>query len=216
MPKRALAEKRPWLLASLAAAILFYLLRDQHLAEPLLLLIKGCAVGLLAIWALLRHAGCDSRMLAMVMGLSALGDMAIEWDLQAGALCFLAAHLAAIALYLRHRRDRTSFSQKAASIALLLIVPAMVWLLSHQAGALVYGLGLGAMAATAWSSSFPRYRVGTGALLYVASDLLIFARMGSLAGDAFANELIWPLYYCGQFLIASGVIGTLRGRAQES
>jgi uncharacterized membrane protein YhhN len=35
------------------------------------------------------------------------------------------------------------------------------------------------MAAAAWSSRFPRYRVGAGAVLFVISDWLIFSRMGS-------------------------------------
>ena len=76
----------------------------------------------------------------------------------------------------------------------------------------VYALALGGMAAAAWSSSFPRYRVGLGAVLFVVSDLLIFARLGPLESSAIPGLLIWPLYYFGQFLICTGVISTLRGR----
>jgi uncharacterized membrane protein YhhN len=68
------------------------------------------------------------------------------------------------------------------------------------------------MAAAAWTSSFPRYRVGLGAVLFVASDLLIFARMGPLAASALPGLLVWPLYYFGQVLIATGVVGELRAR----
>jgi uncharacterized membrane protein YhhN len=75
-----------------------------------------------------------------------------------------------------------------------------------------YALGLGAMAAAAWTSSFPRYRVGIGAVLFVASDLLIFARLGPMADSPIPDLLIWPLYYFGQFLICTGVIGELRKR----
>lgn len=214
MPGRALMEKRPWLLASLACAIMFYLLRDNALPEPALLLLKGAGVGLLAIWALLRHAGYDSRMLALVMVLCALGDMAIEWDLRAGALAFFAGHVAAIALYMRHRREVLTPSQKGAAVALVLLTPLIAWLLSGRTDAALYGLALGGMACAAWSSSFPRYRVGTGALLFVASDLLIFARIGPMAHSPLPDLLIWPLYYFGQFLIATGIVGTLRGRAQ--
>lgn len=214
MPGRALMERRPWLLASLAAAILFYLLRDSALPEPALLLLKGTGVGLLAVWALLRHAGSDSRMLALVMALGALGDMAIEWDLRAGALAFFAGHIAAITLYLRHRRDVLAPSQKAAAVALVVLTPLISGLLSGRMDVALYGLALGGMACAAWSSSFPRYRVGTGALLFVVSDLLIFARMGPLAQSPLPDLLIWPLYYFGQFLIATGIVGTLRGRAQ--
>ena len=67
-------------------------------------------------------------------------------------------------------------------------------------------LVLGAMAATAWVSHFPRHWVGLGAVLFAVSDLLIFARMGPLAGSMLPQVLIWPLYFGGQALIATGVV----------
>ena len=79
----------------------------------------------------------------------------------------------------------------------------------------IYGLALGGMAASAWASSFPRYRVGTGAALFVASDLLLFAAMGPLAQSDIPRLLVWPLYYLGQFLICVGVLRTLRKRDPE-
>ena len=66
------------------------------------------------------------------------------------------------------------------------------------------------MAAAAWTSSFPRYRVGIGALLFVVSDLLIFARMGAWQDHWAPHAFIWPLYYIGQLLITVGVITTVR------
>ena len=217
MPKHALAEKRPWLLASLAAAIAFYLLRDGRMAEPFLFAIKASAVGLLAIYALLRHAGADSRLLALVMALGAAGDAVIGLWLEAGAALFFLGHMAAIALYLHHRRPALSGSQKLAAAAFLLLTPLIAWLLpaDRAAAPLVawYALGLGGMACAAWSSSFNRYRVGMGAVLFLASDLLIFAGMGPLAASPLPDLLIWPLYYFGQFLICTGVIASLRERA---
>jgi uncharacterized membrane protein YhhN len=65
---------------------------------------------------------------------------------------------------------------------------------------------LAAMAAAAWTSRFSRYSVGIGAMLFVASDLLIFARMGPLAQSQLPGMLIWPLYYAGQYLICFGVL----------
>ena len=50
-------------------------------------------------------------------------------------------------------------------------------------------------------------------VLFVASDLLIFAQMGVLAQSPLPGLLIWPLYYFGQFLICIGVVGELRRRA---
>ena len=69
------------------------------------------------------------------------------------------------------------------------------------------------MTAAAWTSSFPRYRVGIGAVMFAVSDLLIFADLGPLADSALPGLLIWPLYYFGQFLICTGVVGELRRRA---
>lgn len=213
MPRRALIEKRPWLLASIAAALAFYLLRDGAMPGAYQMLLKGAACAFLAIWAVVRHGGRDTQFLAAIMGVSALADMAIEITIVAGAALFLLAHIIAIALYLRHRRDSLTGSQKAASLALLVLTPLVGWELSQDPLVPIYAAFLGAMAASAWSSSFPRYRVGVGALLFVASDLLIFAREGVMADSALPGLLIWPLYYIGQLLIATGVIGTLRGRA---
>lgn len=213
MPRRALIDKRPWLLASLAAGVSYYFVRDSVTVPGLWLMAwKGAGVALLAVYALLRHKGADSRLIAAVMTLGALGDVAIEILLEAGAGFFLIGHLVAIALYLRHRRAVLAPTQKAAGLALLVLTPVVAWGLTRDLAATGYALGLGGMAAAAWTSSFPRYRVGLGAVLFVASDLLIFARMGPLSASALPGLLIWPLYYFGQVLIATGVVGELRQR----
>ena len=102
----------------------------------------------------------------------------------------------------------------------MLLTPVLAWLLpADRAGAwstALYGLALGAMAACAWMSAFPRYRVGIGAALFLASDLLLIAGTGPLMGDALPDVLVWPLYYVGQFLIAVGVVQTLRRGAQAA
>jgi uncharacterized membrane protein YhhN len=49
--------------------------------------------------------------------------------------------------------------------------------------------------------------------MFAVSDLLIFSRMGPLADSAIPGLLIWPLYYLGQFLICTGVVGELRSRS---
>lgn len=157
------------------------------------------------------------RLLALIMALSALGDMMLEVQFQLGALCFLASHIAAISLYLRHRRFTLTPSQKLAGAALLLLTPVIAFLLpadrAQAPNAALYALALGGMASAAWLSSFPRYRVGLGAVLFVVSDLLIFAQMGPLASSVAPDLLIWPTYYAGQFLICTGVASTLRRHA---
>jgi len=217
MPKRALVDQRPWLLASLIAGISFYLVKDSGLPGLYQMAWKGAGVALLAVYALVRYSGADSRIMAAIMGFGALGDVLIELSLEAGAISFLIGHIIAITLYLRHRRANLTFSQKAAALALLIGTPLIAWLLPDDRaaawGVALYALGLGAMAAAAWTSSFSRYRVGLGAVLFVISDWLIFSRMGPLADSALPGLLIWPTYYFAQFLICTGVIGTLKERA---
>lgn len=219
MPKRALIEHRPWLLASIAAAIGFFLLSDAAIGGIWLIALKGASVGLLALYAVNRHSSSDARILTLVMALSAVGDMAMELDEMMGGLAFFFSHIAAMALYLRHRRANMTVSQKLFAAALLLLTPVISWLLvAGMEGAMqvaFYALALGGMAGLAWTSSFPRYRVGIGAVLFVISDLLIFARLGARLPQDITSWLIWPTYYLGQFLIATGVIQTLRHELRE-
>lgn len=211
MPKRALIEHRPWLLASLVAAATYYFVWNNPIGGVWLILLKGSAVGLLAAYAFRRTSGLDGMILLAVLGLSAAADMALELDFTVGGALFFASHLVAIVLYLRNRRQTTSLSQKLFAAALLFGVPAVSYFLSERADIALYATGLGAMAAAAWMSAFPRYRVGLGAVLFVISDWLIFSRFGALDLSPFPDILIWPVYFAGQLMIATGVVQTLRG-----
>ncbi|WP_336986440.1 lysoplasmalogenase [Altererythrobacter aquiaggeris] len=221
MPVRTLASRRPLLLASLACAVAYYFIADSGVLPGVaVIVLKGAGVALLAAYAWLRHSGRDAHLLALVMGLSALGDMAIELSAAAGGGMFLLSHLAAILLYSRNRRASTTPSQKAAALALLFLTPVIAWILVSQTdgaiGVAIYALVLGAMAASAWTSRFPRYQVGIGAVMFVISDLLIFADMELLSQSPIPGWLIWPLYFIGQFMIATGIIQTLRGERSDS
>ncbi len=217
MPERALADKRPWLLASLLAGISYYFVRNGEIPGLYLMAWKGAGVALLAAYALARHKGADSRQIGAVMAFGALGDVLIELVLEWGAIAFLIGHLIAIRLYWRHRRARLEPSQKLAAVAFAVLIPLISFLLptdrSAAPGVALYALGLGVMTAAAWTSSFSRYRVGIGAVMFALSDLLIFSRMGPLDHSALPDLLIWPLYYFGQFLICTGVVGELHRRS---
>lgn len=219
MPRRALNEKRPFLLASITAAAAFYWFQNAEVPELLVVALKGSAVALLAAYAFLRHSHRDARLLTWMLGLGALGDIAMQYDFTIGGLVFFLAHLFALTLFLGHRRDTLTASQKLAAVALLLLTPLIAWVLPQDRpaapGIALYALALGGMAASAWASDFPRYRVGAGAVLFVLSDLLIFAQMGPLAESVLPRLAIWPTYYLGQFLICVGVIQSLRKRAPE-
>jgi len=215
--KPALIEHRPWLLVSIIAAIAYYFLRDNQFAGGLpiggvwLMLMKGAGVGFLALYTWRRTTGVDGVILVVALALSAAADIALELSLEAGGALLAASHVVALGLYLRNRRTSTSSSQKLLGAALLVAAPAITYLLSGDLLLTLYAVTLGAMAAAAWTSRFPRYRVGIGAVLFVASDWLIFSEFGTFDLGVLPEMLIWPLYYAGQFMIATGVVQTLRG-----
>ena len=211
MPKRALIDNRPWLFAAIAAAITYYFLSDNPIGELYLMLIKGAGVGFLAVYAFYRAPGFDGKLLALALALSAAGDMATELWFEIGGAFFAVSHIVACVLYLRNRREAPTTSQMLLGAALLIATPAWSYVLSGDIYVALYGTILGAMAATAWTSRFPRYRVGVGALLFIVSDWLIFSRMGAYDLAPLPDLLIWPLYFAGQLMIATGVVQTLRG-----
>ena len=211
MAKIALIEHRPWLLASLCASLAFYLLAGSPLGEFWQILLKGAGVGFLAIYAWQRTSGLDGAILTLALALSAAADMTLELNFEAGGALFALSHAVAVVLYLRNRRDRTAPSQLMLAIALLVVTPLVSFLLSERIEIAAYSLFLGVMAAAAWTSRFPRYRVGAGAVLFVLSDWLIFSQMGSFDLGLLPDYLIWPVYFAGQFMIATGVVQCLRG-----
>ena len=184
------------------------------LSEGASLAWKGSGVGLLAVYAALKARSQDGWLICAVMAFGAAGDVLLgAAGLQVGAAAFLVGHLIAIWLYARNPRPATTLSQRILPIVLVPATVAVAWMLpSDRAGAppvALYALGLAAMAAFAWLSRFPRYRVGIGALMFVASDLLIFARSGPLQGQDWVGYAIWSLYFGGQLLIVLGVTRTL-------
>lgn len=216
MAKQALIDQRPWLLASITAALAYYFLRDNPLGEGTWgLLAKGASVGLLVVYVSLRVPQGKHRaegfLLAGALAIAAAGDVGIELDLGVGAALFAAAHVVAVVLYLRNRHQRPSPNQKVIGAALLIGTPVVSFLLSGQALVAGYAAFLGTMASAAWMSHYPRYRVGTGAVLFVVSDWLIFAQMGRYDIAPVPELLIWPLYYAGQLMIATGIVQCLRG-----
>ena len=210
-----LAHKRPWLLASLVAGLTFpatWLLLPFE-GNIFAILWKMTAVGLLVPFALRRHHRGEFVMLAVVLAFYALGDGLIELSMIYGALAFAVGHIIAIWIYARHRRVGATFSQRLLAVTLFVLTPVIAFLLPGDIDTGIqvagYSVILSAMAAMAWNSNFPRYRVGAGAVLFVISDLLIFARLGPLADVEFASIAIWFLYYFGVLLIATGIAQTL-------
>ena len=210
MPRRALVQHRPWLALSLLAGIALPVLQETAIGGLWLMLIKGSAVGFLALYAAQRTKGLRAGLFVAALALSAVGDIAIELSLAAGGVAFFASHVCAILFYRRYLRPEPSVGRRWATLALILVVPAVSWWLSGSVPVALYAVSLGGMAMAAWLSLFPQWRVGLGALLFVISDWLIFSREGLYDLAPLPDLLVWPLYYVGQLLIATGVVQTLR------
>lgn len=189
------------LLAALIAGISYYLEHWLVLDGPLAIAWKGSGVALLAVWAFAR----GRPWIGLVLAFGALGDVLLDaMGLTLGAVAFLAGHILATGFYWRSRT--TSWLIPA---FMAVSVSLSSYLLSGDPGVALYGLGLGAMAGTALTSRFAFATVGLGALLFVLSDLLIFARLGPLAASPLPGVLIWPTYFAGQALIAWGVVSEM-------
>ena len=215
-----LAHKRPWLLASLFFAITFPLSWQLGLSDYLSIPWKMGGVAMLVGYALRKHNTGEFLLLAGVMAFWALGDGLLELDMVWGAIAFATGHALAVYLFLRHQRVHPVFSQKLLAIAVFGLAPVIAYFLPSERAfgiqAAVYTLFVAGMAATAWNSNFPRYRVGMGAMAFVASDLLIFAEKGPLADAAWIDLAIWILYYGGVMMIAVGVVTTMVKRGPYS
>lgn len=215
-----LAHKRPWLLASLFFGLTFPLSGQLGLPDYLSIPWKMAGVGLLIGYALRKHRMGEFLLVAGVMAFWAIGDGLLELDMIWGAIAFAIGHVIAIYLFLRHRRVHPVLSQKLLAVAVFVLAPPIAYFLPTDRAmgmqAAVYTLFVAGMAATAWNSNFPRYRVGMGAMAFVASDLLIFARMGALANSGWVSYAIWVLYYGGVMMIAVGVVTTLVKRGPYS
>ena len=198
------------LVAALFAGTLFFVLQRGGTTGTWSPALKGACVALLALWAALQARTLDGWLIAAALALGAIGDVLLETHgMIVGGAAFFAGHLVASWLYWRNREGRLW----TAPIVVLATAGCAYWLVAAPGsgiGIAVYAAGLGLMAGTALASRFARAGAGLGALLFVASDLLIFAERGLLSGSALPGMLIWPLYVGGQATIAWGVVATLR------
>jgi uncharacterized membrane protein YhhN len=206
------------LAAALAAGVSYLAADHLALSQTVSLAWKGAGVGLLAVYAALVARKLDGWLLAAVMALGAAGDVLLgAAGFVVGGGVFLLGHLVAIGLYLRNRRTELTRLDLRLAMGFAPLIAIIAFLLpadrASAGGVMVYAAGLGAIAASAWISRFSRRWVALGALMFVISDLLIFARSGPLAGQAWVGFFVWSLYFAGQALICTGVARTLRDDA---
>jgi uncharacterized membrane protein YhhN len=180
---------------------------------------KGAGVAFLALAAARSARDADGWLFAFVLAFGAIGDILLEVEFAAGAASFAIGHALAILLYLRNRRPGPRIADgavAAAMIAAAILGPLFLLLgQPEQYAFALYGLLLGAMAASAWLSHFPRKLVAMGAILFLASDLLIAARLGLAERPAAMGLAIWWTYFAGQLLIFLGVSSRLAQRVRE-
>lgn len=201
---------------SLVFGLGYPLLWAVSLQPTAMIAAKGAGVGLLALAAALHARAWDGWLLAAVLALGTIGDVLLEIDFAAGAGAFAAGHVAAIILYWRNRPDIPSRRWLAAALLPIAaaVIPALLLRGRPEAGPFAaYALLLGAMAAGAWLSRFPRL-VAAGAFLFLVSDMLIAARLAG--GVPELGLAIWLIYYLGQLLIFLGVTAALPPRRRSS
>lgn len=201
------------LCAAAIAGLSYFYVVATHVSGAPATIWKGAGVSLLAVYAALQARNADGWLITLVMAFGALGDVLLDAvGMAAGAVAFILGHIIAIALYLRNRRASLTPSQKwLATLVLPLGVLIAIWTAPFDSRPMIgiYTAFVAAMAAAAWISRFPRYRTGIGAMMFLASDLLIFARMGPLSDAVWVGFAIWGLYFAGQLLIVLGVTRTL-------
>ncbi len=205
---------RALLVGALVAGVGYVLSWSLPLPLAASVTLKGAGVTQLALYAGLKARNLDGWLICVALAFGALGDVLLDaMGLTAGALAFSAGHVTAIALYLRNRRHVLSAREMFLVLALAPVATAAAfWLPADQTRATytaIYGLSLALMAATAWTSTFPRERTGVGALMFAVANILIYARLGALAHAPGIDLAIWSLYFGGQVLICLGVTGAL-------
>lgn len=216
-------DRARWLwLAALVGGISYFAAVYMRLDGPAIWAWKASGVGLLAAWAATNARSGDGKLIAAVLAFGALGDWLLDAvGLLAGAAAFATGHLIAIILYLRNRRPSLTSSQKLLAWVLVPLALLIAWGLTRgaeaalMAAAIAYTGGVAIMAATAWTSRFPRYRTGVGAMMFLASDLFIFAGEGGALSKDVTLWLVWPLYFGGQALVAWGVVSTLAREGRD-
>lgn len=210
-----LAHKRPFLFLSLIVAITYPVSFYINMPDLVMIAWKMAAVGCLALYALRNHHHGNFLILAAILSFYALGDGLIEFDIIWGAVSFSMGHVIAIYLFSRYRRPRLSPSQKTLALIIPILVPSIAYITATTPtdsgfNAALYSFLLSLMAAMAWSSAFPRYRTGLGAILFIISDLLLFSRFKIGDNNIILNLSVWYSYYFGVFLMTTGIVQTIR------
>lgn len=213
MPYPALPEKRPLLLVSVALAVACAFTSGEGTPQVYRMALGAAPLLMLAAYALVGRRTPDARPLAGMLVLAAVGSAFAEYSALIALNARLLGYLIGLGLFLRHRRIIMDSAGRVAAAALFLGTPVLLFVAADRAdvGVPVFmGLALGGMAASAWISTFPRWRVGLGAGLIVLSEVLAIAASGDSTQVTPVGT--WPLFYIGHLLLTIGVIAELVAR----
>lgn len=210
-------RSRPLLYVS-AAASTVYLLTQRWQPFAGSALVKGCAVGALALLAMRsRRVRSDAGVLALGLAFSTAGDVLLDLDARLFAIglgAFLLTHLAYICLFVRNRTTaiRPEPARQAAVLAILVYSATLsVWIVP-SVGALavpvvLYICALTAMVSAAILARFRQPWVAVGAILFLISDSLLAIHKFK-EPVPMRDFLVWTTYYLGQCGIALGYLAS--------
>ncbi|MEO1014881.1 MAG: lysoplasmalogenase [Pseudomonadota bacterium] len=178
--------------------------------------LKASGIITLALTALMTMRGVD-RLLALALGLSAIGDIALAWSpsqLLFGMGAFGAAHLVYVALFQRRlARDGVNRTGLAAAAGVIAIGAAlMAWLWPAMGAMAIPSFGymavLFAMAVLALSTRGFAL-AALGAVSFVVSDAMI--AIGLYSPEVpIPPGAVWITYVAAQVLIFIGMQRTAR------
>ena len=203
-------------LAVSVTASAVYLLMQAGQPVPAQALIKGCAVGPLALLALRACAWRrDAALLAVGLGFSTIGDVLLDLDPRFfvfGLGAFLATHVTYTCLFVRNRTAATSRDAQAVAAVIAVVafsVTLSAWIVP-SVGALavpvvLYICAITAMVSTAILARFEQRRVAVGAILFLISDSLLAVHKFKTPVPL-RDFLVWTTYYLGQLGIAVGYL----------
>ena len=207
------------LIASAVSALLYGAFFSTSVPGPSRVALKTAATALLTLWA--DSAGAPLPIV-IALAFSTLGDGLLgaseEKFLLPGMAAFFVAHAAYIPLFWDHAAETRGLFVLAAQI--LITIGGAVFLRSMmpwvdkamRLPVLAYAIIILIMANGALRLTPELWLATTGALAFVASDLILTLELFRLKSDAPVKRLtaraIWFLYYGGQAAIAWAFIHT--------
>lgn len=213
--------RRPLLFLSAASGII-YLLTEKWQPYPGSALIKGSAVGFLALLAFLsRGERRDAGLFALGLAFSAAGDILLDLDPSLfvfGLGSFLMTHLTYTCVFLRNRTRPFHLGTSRLVLVVLVVACAAAlsaWIVPSVGGLAVpvvlYICAITTMVVTAISARFKSPGVAIGAVLFLISDSVLAVNKFKTPVP-FRDLIVWTTYYFGQIGIALGFCWGRRGR----